>query len=579
MNHPDNNRESRTELVLLDPHITISASISEATTTTSPVANEIHFGDFFINDQGVFYDNQRGGERAADPIEVCSVLIPTAITRNKDGNDWGKEFLLFDPEGNEKKYHMKSAVLNSKPQTVITDLLHLGLMMSGHPRARTLLIQFLRSVSATVKKLSSAKPGWVGGRSFLLPNISFGPEEVLYSGDYSDHGISTSGNWKEHIGKYCSGNPRLVFAASSAFAAPLLSLIEMEGGGFHFRGESSVGKSTAGQVAASVYGSASAYVLSWNTTHNAIEQVAEGHNDCLMVLDELGEVDPAIVGEMLYMLANGQGKARMGYSRRKWKVLFLTSGELSLAEHMAKAGKDTKKGQEVRLLDIRADAGKGMGLFECLHGFDVPQTLAEYLHAATRRHYGTPIQEFLSALTASKKAIESECNRHMAAFDKLVSQDNVTGEVPRAIRRFGVVAAAGEIATRLKLTGWKKGEPIDAAEACFKAWMEHRRSFDPDTKIVGKVRKFIIENDHKFETEGGATIEDKVGYKKKSSFLILPEAFDGSVCAGTKPEEVAQALGRTGLLSSGKNRLKMQARINGTQTYFYSVSNRILDAA
>ena len=61
------------------------------------------------------------------------------------------------------------------------------------------------------------------------------------------------------------------------------------------------------------------------------------------------------VGDICYMLANGQGKARMGHAKRSWRVLFITSGEISLAEHMAKAGVETMIGQEVRLLEIATD--------------------------------------------------------------------------------------------------------------------------------------------------------------------------------------------------------------------------------
>jgi uncharacterized protein (DUF927 family) len=180
----------------------------------------------------------------------------------------------------------------------------------------------------------------------------------------------------------------------------------------------------------------------------------------------------------------------------------------------------------------------------------------------------------------SRTQIEMECRQYIDTFTRLVTPQKVTGEVPRAILRFGLVAAAGELATRYSLTGWKKGEAITAAEKCFTAWMEHRRSFDSDAKAVEHVRNFIIVNKAKFEVEGGETITDKVGHQKKSAYLILPEVFRASVCAGMKPEEVAEGLERAGYLNtSGKNRLKKQERINGSQVYVYSISSAILEAA
>ena len=173
---------------------------------------ETQLGDFLVNGEGVFFNNNRD-----EKIEVCSPLLVIAVTRNAQGTDWGKLLLLLDPEGNEKQHHMKNAVLMSKPQAVITDLVDKGLILSAHPRARTLLLQYLRAVSVAAKLLSSSYPGWVGS-SFLLQDTSLGSEPVLYSGNHHDHRIAILGDWNNHVGKYCAGNSRLVLSASSAFA-------------------------------------------------------------------------------------------------------------------------------------------------------------------------------------------------------------------------------------------------------------------------------------------------------------------------------------------------------------------------
>jgi putative DNA primase/helicase len=501
---------------------------------------QVQYGDFFMDDEGVFYNDPRGQQ---ETIHVCSPLVLTATTRNADGNDWGKLFTLTDPAGVEKQYHMRNAAGTA---IAITDLKHKGLMMSAHTRAHALLAHYLISVRTERQMLSSAKLGWVADSSFVLPDTSFGEPKVVYSGGYRDYGFGTAGNWKTSVGKLCSGNSRLIFAASAAFAAPLLALVEMEGGGFHYVGRSSRGKSTCLEVAASVYGSAAQYLQNWDTTKNSLEQVAEAHNDCLMVIDELGSVDGAVIGPTLYMIANGHGKGRMYQTKRRWRVLFLTSGEVTLAEHMADAGKTTTMGQEVRLLNITPPDLVDEGWFENTHSFDTPGDFANHLKAATRKHYGKPLPQWLSILTKSRTTIGAECRSQIEAFTKRVLPPNATGEVPRAIRRFAIVAAAGEIATAHKLTGWKKGESIAAAEKCFMAWMEHRRTFDPVAKAVDRVRQFILDNEDRIEVVGGDALTEKVGYKKKASYLIFPEVFRDEVCAGTKPEEIAEGLERAG---------------------------------
>src|SRR5580698_946834 len=358
---------------------------------------EIIVNDFKINNDGVFFKDTR--DDIEQLIPVCSPLLVNAVTRNKDGNDWGKLLIFIDPEGQQKQYHMAS----SKNQNVIiSDLVHRGLVLSSHGRSRHLLAQYLRSAPSQNMMLSSSMPGWVKN-SFVLPYGSFGPDQVVFSGD-PNIGFGVQGNWKSNVGKFCRGNSRLVFAASVAFAAPLMRVVGIEGGGFHFRGLSSRGKTTALQVAASVCGKVAtapgedSYLLNWKSTANSFEEVAQSHNDCLMVIDELGQADAKTVGDICYMLANGQGKARMGSAKRSWRVMFITSGEISLADHMAKAGVETMIGQEVRLLEIATDVSD-QGLFERIHSLKTPADFSNRIKTATANHFGTPFKKFLGHVT------------------------------------------------------------------------------------------------------------------------------------------------------------------------------------
>jgi putative DNA primase/helicase len=546
---------------------------------TLKLNKEITAGEFIINKHGLFYRDVR--DEVEERILVCSPLLVTGITRNKDGNDWGKLLVFADPEGHEKQYHMAS----SKGQNiVISDLVNRGLVLSSHSRSRHLLVQYLRSTPSDKMMLSSSMPGWVKN-SFVLPYGSFGPDEVVFSGDQNT-GFGTQGNWKHNVGKLCSGNSRLLFAASVAFAAPLMRVVGIEGGGFHFRGRSSKGKTTALQVAASACGKVAtspgedSYLLNWKSTANSFEEVAQAHNDCVMVIDELGQADPKTVGDICYMLANGQGKARMGPAKRSWRVIFITSGEISLAEQMARAGDKVMIGQEVRLLEIATDCTEN-GLFEDIHSSKTAAEFSNRIKAATANHFGTPLQKFLEHLTSNTEAVETRCRAYMDAFLKAVLPENATGVVPRAALRFALVAAAGELATKLKITGWKKGEAFRAAKKCFASWMEHHKTFDPVAMAVDRVQKFILENSAKFEVVGGDVRLNgsKVGYQKKDRFLILPNVFRDFVCAGADPESVADALEHAGFLNtSGPNRKKKQERIQGQLGYFYSVPSSIMKA-
>jgi len=128
-----------------------------------------------------------------------------------------------------------------------------------------------------------------------------------------------------------------VLSVATALAAPLLYLAGAESGGLHLVGGSSLGKTTALDVAGSVCGGGGVrgYVLQWRATANGLEGVAAAHCDALLCLDELSQVTPQAAGETAYMLTNGTGKTRatkQGAARKpaEWRILFLSTGEITL---------------------------------------------------------------------------------------------------------------------------------------------------------------------------------------------------------------------------------------------------------
>jgi putative DNA primase/helicase len=194
--------------------------------------------------------------------------------------------------------------------------------------------------------------------------------EHAFDHKYNVHG--SLDDWRDNVAKLAEGNSRLVFAISTALAAALVGPCGVESGGFHYRGSSSIGKTTTLYVAGSVWGGGGhlGFNVSWRATSNGLEGVAVLHNGALLCLDEISQVSAKEAGDIAYMLANGSGKNRAGRngSLRKpaqWRLLFLSTGEISLAEKIAEdlRGKRQTAGQEVRCVDIPADTGVH-GLFE-----------------------------------------------------------------------------------------------------------------------------------------------------------------------------------------------------------------------
>lgn len=440
---------------------------------------------FRVTKDGVFYAGEDGEARP-----VCSRLEILARTRDEKGHGWGLLVEFDDPDGANKRLNIPArAMAGDFGKEVLAPLVDMGLRLAPVRTARNSrndLQGYLQGYDGTERARLVTRLGWHGD-AYLLPDRQIGASaEYLhfYEAGAQIPPITQAGTleqWQQQIGALCVGNNRLAFVVCVAFAGAVLHLLGHESGGFHLYGDSSGGKTTHLQVAASVWGGPR-LVRSWRSTDNALESIAAAHSDGLLVLDEIGMCDPRIIGETVYMLGNGTGKARAndrgmsGRQVQEWRLLFLSTGEKTLAQHMAEANKELKAGMEVRLLAVPADASKGLGLFEELHGFDDAAALSDALKARVSRCYGTPAPAFLSALCepAKLRAYAAMVRRSLERFTTEALPANASGQVQRAATRFGLAAAAGELATALGVTGWPDGLALHSARVCLDAWLAER---------------------------------------------------------------------------------------------------------
>lgn len=419
-------------------------------------------------------------------------------------------------------------------------------------------------------------------------------ERIIFQSDgMADDPYRVGGDlagWQEGLARYAVGNSRLAFAMSAAFAGPLLYPAEAESGGFHFRGGSSIGKTTALQVAGSVWGGRD-FPRTWRATSNGLESVALMHCDTLLLLDEMGQCDSREVGQVAYMLANGQGKTRAGRSgeaRRaaRWRTLFLSTGEIGLADKIAEDGRGRRAaaGQEVRIVDIPADAGAGMGIFEDLHGFPSADAFARHLKAVAGEHFGHASHTYLDRLTRDFDGIAPVVIGFQNEFAAENCPPNADGQVRRVVARFGLVAAGGEMATAFGVLPWRPGEATRAAAKCFRDWLDARGGIEPaeEREALSAVRRFIeLHGASRFEPMGGLAptdgmgapidmrIQNRAGFRRRDGsggieYLVLPEVWRGEVCAGLDAVMVAKTLAGRGMLIVGEDsKLQRKARLPG----------------
>lgn len=510
---------------------------------------------FTVTDLGVFYKDDDD-----NPHWICSRLDVEALVRDGASENWGRLLAWKDADRVQHRWSLPMELLKSDGADMRGELARMGLDIAPSIKARTKLSEYVVSAKPNARARCVTRTGW-HGQVFVLPDRTIGKskEMVIYQSEMTHSEYSVKGtlqDWQENVSRYCSGNPRMLLALSTAFAGMLLNLAGEESGGIHFVGNSSTGKTTALRAACSVYGPPS-YLHRWRATANGLEGLAAMHNDTLLVLDELSQCEPREAGQIAYMLANGSGKARAARTGKakpsqSWHLLFLSAGEIGLAQHMSEGGRKVKAGQQVRLVEIGADAGAGYGMFDTVHDCADGAELSKKICDAASQCYGVAAIAFLEALTGEINSIEPWLKKEVADFVRTYLPSDASGQASRVCSRFALIAMAGEYATNNGVTGWQPGEAMAAAGICFQSWLETRGGAgnQESKSVLSHVKAFFESHEESrftdFADSSSRPTFNRAGYRRTGDngeveYLVFPEAFK-EICTGYDPKMVSKAL-------------------------------------
>jgi putative DNA primase/helicase len=462
----------------------------------------------------------------ATQIWICSPLHVEAVTFDGQDNNFGRLLRFKNTLGRWREWAMPMETLRAGGDDLRGELLAMGVLIDPSRKARDLLANYLQDKLPKRKMRCALQVGWCDG-SFVLPDAVIGPKAsgvIFQSGErgHDEHTkAGTLAGWQSDIAALAINNPLLTLALCASFAGPVLARCNAEGGGVHFVGDSSTGKTTLLEAGCSIWGGAN-YRRSWRATSNGMEGAAALFNDCLLALDEISECDPREVGAIVYSLGNGRGKQRAGRSGNargvtRWRCVVLSSGERSISTTMAEGGHRAKAGQAVRLLDI--PAARTFGAWDDLHGMASGTAFSDAIKRASVTHHGHAGRAFLEKLTRDT----GDCCAVLEGFKALpeFSAEGGEGQDKRAAGRFALLAMAGEMATDYGVTGWPEGEAIRAAAECFNLWRASRgKGNDERRQIVEKVSGFIERHGSGRFSDADATseapIRDRAGWWKES---------------------------------------------------------------
>ncbi len=558
---------------------TINSQVFESMNPQAPEAEVLRFpyggGEYQLTESGLFYIGIDKDGNKRPPVWVCAPIKVLAQTRDNQSNYWGRLLEWNDNDGITHQWAMPISMLNIDGAQVRSVLMSKGLSVAASKPYRELLSIALQVWPQEKRAVCVPRIGWYKG-VYVLPTYCIGEtkEQIVYQSESTlEPAFSIKGTpeeWCNHVARLAEGNSRIVFSIATAFAAPLLELVGMEGGGFHFRGSSSIGKSTGLKVAASVWGNPH-YVRSWSSTANGLAGMAAMHNDGLLILDEINEIsDPTKLGEIAYSFSNGRGKTRADRSGNpqpaaQWKLLFLSTGEQSMQDIVAAAGKKTMAGQEVRMADIDAETSV-YGSFEDIHEYSEARIFAETIETEASRFYGAVGEAWLHHIVQDRPNLIPTILQGIDDFIKSALPSKPSPQAARVAKRFALVSMAGELATHYGLTGWEVGEAENAAKTCFLAWLEGFGVGNREERtILDHVRLFIeMHGASRFENINASDeqrIPNRAGFYRRHSendreFLVLSEVFKHEVCAGFDQKNMIKILINNGVLipdNSGKS--------------------------
>ena len=523
---------------------------------------------------GVWFHGHKGhGEAQVDYDQwVCSPLHVEAVTHS-DGADFGRLIRFKNSNGQWNELALPMEMMAGSGEEMRRLLLNRGVEIS--PDGHRLLNSYIQSQHPQRRITAATRTGWHGEGLFILPSRTIGQGDAVYQSeahgadDYRQAG--TLEGWKTEIGRYCQVNPLALAAICGAFAGPLLHHLQRAGGGIHFVGDSSTGKTTLLTMASSVWGNPADYLRTWRATTNGLEGVAALRNDTMLALDEIGEASPREIGAMAYALANGVGKARAnrtGAARvaRRWRVIVLSSGELSLEGHMREAGQQARAGQEVRMLTVSAK--RQHGAWDQLHGFSDGRRFSDAMNKAASTHYGHAGPTFVERLIESNSA--GDLIEVLAANMQRFKAGG--GQEGRAAERFAILALAGEVAVQLDVLPVEQGEPIRAMIELFNAWCGQRGAGQSENiKIQSALSDFVDRHgDAMFSAVSDtAAIRDRAGWWRDTDagrvWMLTGEGLRRAV-PGYEINRILDTLEEAGLIAEHDTNKRSKATRVGSST-------------
>jgi hypothetical protein len=229
-----------------------------------------------------------------------------------------------------------------------------------------------------------------------------------------------------------------------------------------------------------------------------------------MYFDEVRSADPDHFAKLALGLANGAGKkagkADGGLRESKtFRPTLLSTGEISAKAYITGNDLAYHGGMSVRLVDIPAETGSGLGVFDVVpQQFDGDAgAFAKWIKDQAATHFGHHGRELVKAFVADRNSFLSEI-REAARFLRSELDKRGGGSDPQIGRvsdRLAFVGAVSMVAAHRGLVPWSRNGVIKSVVSIFNDWFAARGGEGSQEGLAAELAfsAFIYANPGRFD--------------------------------------------------------------------------------
>jgi hypothetical protein len=533
------------------------------------------FGSVWLHKLVSVKEDKTTGEKTETWLPICTPFRVVEEHRIGAGEtDYGIKVELEDRDWISSLTFSRQELWAANSATLVGRLFGAGLRTANNGHFDVVVI--LREARASNVLFAFARSGWhpadAGERVFVTPGgEAFGPAASARSvlKDAIDARTGTMAGWQDAMRAAIAAEkcPHWRIGIAAGFAGVLVDLLGLENHGLHLCGPSSLGKTTAQALAASVWGSPKLGVgllQSMRATENAIEFLAIRSHGTVLALDEMAAVTGRVIDRAIYMLATGKGKSRMnaiGGARPTagWSTYVLTSGEQGLEQKVHEDGGQWSAGMAARFCSVDISGVNGK----------TPAATMKRLKAI-ERHYGHGGPVFVQGIIEHGWHRDPDPLRERIAREtrRLAGEDADSVRL-RAAMPLAVISVAGALVAAFGIVpelGPKLADAVDWAWARF-ADSREAEVLDSEGRAVDTLGLWIAEHWDvalkRIERPMGQNSRDAVGWYDEEAIYVPSARLAEAAGNGLSPQAVGKVLNKRDLLARSDNEGNTIRRIPG----------------